>query len=226
VKLFYSDQLYTTTRRLVLDESFNLNEDTEIYFKDGFNRIYEQHKQFMTDWEVLAFGRRYQPPGSEWCSNLSAKNTIDPRNNSILSYSLLRDVRHLSPTSTRCTPIFIDPSSSSFSLAHFSVEPSSHFIVHNFPRSLKIISMWDETKSFSYWVAFGRWLEFLISGAVDRSMKNLKGRIAILSPLVAGFPRRRRSFRSFLYQPRRISFQIHSIWFSSNMPVIPATFAR
>ena len=48
---FDSDQLYTMTRRLFLDESLNPNKDIEIYLKDGFNRIYEQHKQFMADIE-------------------------------------------------------------------------------------------------------------------------------------------------------------------------------
>jgi NACHT domain len=48
---FDSNQLYTMTRRLVLDEKFNPNKDIEVYLKDGFNSIYEQHKQFMADIE-------------------------------------------------------------------------------------------------------------------------------------------------------------------------------
>jgi hypothetical protein len=38
------------------------------------------------------------------CSNLSAKNTIDPINNSILRYSLRHDVRQLAQISTLCIP--------------------------------------------------------------------------------------------------------------------------
>jgi len=34
---FYSDQLYTTSRRLVLDELFHPNKDIELYLNEGIH---------------------------------------------------------------------------------------------------------------------------------------------------------------------------------------------
>ena len=158
----------------------------------------------MTDWEALAFGRRYQPPGSEWCSNLSAKNTIDPRNNSILSYSLLRDVRQLSPTSTRCTPIFIDLSSSSFSLAHPSVVFSRTILTSHcaqLPEDIEDI-FHMERNEVNLVLGSLRPLVKIPGIECRRSQhEEPEGEDCDFVTPRRRIPRRRRSFRSFLYQP-------------------------
>ena len=107
---------------------------------------------------------------------MSAKNTIDAMNNSILCYSLLHDVRQLSKISILVVrPYFIEVSLIKL-LSCSSLEPSSHFIAHEF-QSLKMFFHMERNGSN---LGLGNLRSLVrIPGSPKRNLRSLKGRLWI-----------------------------------------------